>query len=238
MEKIKLGSIYSAGTLMGSGFIWQDDTPFEIGDTMQGVELQWVPFRNLLIADRVVCNNISWKQLNKLGYIFGVPTKIDGRFYLCRSLKVGIGPENPGEWDDALTAVGDDDEIWNWAYSFFWGQETPPAHKTCRMERGYSDAYNFGFGEATGRSEEGGFRPVLELLPPMPSLTDALIGQQVEIYGQGKEFIFGRVAGFDDYDLVLENPTKIPPRCSWAVRRGKTAVIKRNSITWIGNIEP
>ena len=60
MEKIKLGSIYSAGTLMGSGFIWQDDTPFEIGDTMQGVELQWVPFRNLLIADRVVCNNISW----------------------------------------------------------------------------------------------------------------------------------------------------------------------------------
>lgn len=238
MEKIKLGSIYSAGEAIVPGFIQQGNTALKIGDTVQGAELCWVPFRNLLIADRVVCNNISWKQLDKLGYIFGVPTKIDGQSYLCRSLKVGTGPENPGEWDDALTAVGDDDNIWNWAYSFFCGQETSPSHKTSRMARGYSDARTFGSIRATGLNEEGGFRPVLEPLPPMPSITDALIGLHVEVYGQGRDSISGRVVCFDEYDLGLENPTKIPPRCNWATKKKGIVVIKRDSITWMGNIEP
>ena len=65
-EIIKLGSIYFGGEpqVPGEEFI---DGDLTFGDTVPGMELSWVKYKDLLVADRCVCDYISWEQLNELG---------------------------------------------------------------------------------------------------------------------------------------------------------------------------
>ena len=99
MEIIRLGTLYCDGRPIVPGGYVPSGRPILIGDTTAGYELQWIKAGNLLVADRCACIDISWVALDKLGFIYGTPVEINGKLYVCRSLKVGAG-------------AGDENEVW------------------------------------------------------------------------------------------------------------------------------
>ena len=143
MEIIKLGSIYANGHTYIPRFRRDGNENISLGDTVPGKELQWIQYKGKLIGDRCACINVSWKQLDEIGYIFGWPVLIDGNCYLCRSLKVGSEEGEPNEWDDVLRFCGYEDSIWHWRDIEFWGQEAPADSCEVRVVRGFYSATYF-----------------------------------------------------------------------------------------------
>ena len=80
-------------------------------------KLQWVKIKDgdktLLICDRVILVNVTWNDLNSVGWIFGKEVTIDGAKYKCRSLTGGSnyrggdayagGTPTNNEWDRFIT---------------------------------------------------------------------------------------------------------------------------------------
>ena len=112
MTLVKLGSIYFDGNPVAPGSAL-DGQQFSIGDTRPGKELQWVQDGRLLVADRCICVNISWDNLNKMGFVFGTLVVVDNNSYLCRCLKVGSWVGAPNEWDTLLDKYGEDNALWH-----------------------------------------------------------------------------------------------------------------------------
>ena len=208
------------------------------GDTDPLKAIPFVKWGKLLVASQCVCTNISWDELNKAGYIFGWPVKIDGAPYLCRSLKAGEERDVPNEWDSILDDLGEDDGLWHWKKQYSWGQETPKRRASNRAVRGYSSARYWHDGLAAYRSVDVGFRPALEPLPPAPPISDSLIGATLKLYGPSKAFS-GRLEEFSDYDLVIEPSAQqlIPADCKWVSRDGSRIIIDRSAITWIQEVD-
>ena len=188
----------------------------------------------LLVASQCVCTNISWDELNKAGYIFGWPVKIDGAPYLCRSLKAGEERDVPNEWDSILDDLGEDDGLWHWSDGYFWGQETSRRFASSRAVRGWSSARYWNYDSATYRYVYVGFRPVLEPLPPEPLVSDTLIGANLKVYGPDTAII-GQLVEYTDYDLVIELSAQQPSPMErkWAGKDGKHIIIDRSAIVWV-----
>lgn len=123
MEIIKVGSLYSDGEVVQPGSACPGRVSIGLGNTVPGMELQWVKDGDRLIADRCVCVDISWNKLDQQGYIFGRTVMIDGNPYRCRSLKMESSEPSSNEWFDLLDKYGDAIELWNWNIRSF-GQET------------------------------------------------------------------------------------------------------------------
>ena len=164
MEKKRtMGSLYFDGTPVDVGSEY-DGGEMTIGDTVRGKKITWIAVNGLLIADRCVCVNISAEQLDDLGFTKGKTISIDGQQYLCRLLKVGAKPEVPNEWDAALDATSDDNDLWHWEDVFFWGVEVVERPSAYRARRGYLSSRGFGFSSPSYRGVGVGFRPALKPL--------------------------------------------------------------------------
>lgn len=231
-EIIKLGSLYFNGQPQEVG-VKYNGGQISFGPVAHGKELQWVKVNGLLIADRSICTNVSWEQLNDHGLIFGTPVQIDGQFYLCRCLKVGAKEGVPNEWDAALDQAGDSNDLWHWEHEFFWGQETTSRYPTYRAFRGYESARIWDLSNATSRSVYVGFRPALEPLGSVSCPPDALIGKPTRIYGPRGMTLEGHLLSADNYDLVLEAASPIPDKCSWVSKDGNKLVVDWSSILWL-----
>jgi len=233
LEKVKLGSLYLDGNLASIGFKYENQE-FAIGDTDPQTPISWVKAANgLLVADHAVCTNISWDQLDKIGFIFGRPIKIDGENYLCRSLKVGVEEGVPNEWDALLDELGEEDSIWHWKNSFFWGQETATARAACRAGRGFSSARCWYYDSASGRYPNLGFRPALEPLSPEPLISDTLIGSRLKILGPTGP-VSGILGDFTDYDLVLKDSDPTTQVTGWGVFQSDgNVLISREAASYI-----
>ena len=233
MEIIKLGSIYANGHTYIPGFRRDGNENISLGDTVPGKELQWIQYKGKLIGDRCVCINVSWKQLDEIGYIFGWPVLIDGNCYLCRSLKVGSEEGEPNEWDDVLRSSWYDDSLWHWRNTEFWGQEAPTDSCEVRVVRGYYSATYFSAKRLTMLSTLMGFRPALEPLPPTLSDFDGLVGTRLRVYGPNGFMLPSILIGADDYDLTLRPLIPLPANCSWAIRKGPMATVDRDAVRYI-----
>ena len=165
VKKKTMGSLYFNDHPVAVGSKY-DGQELSIGNTVPGEEITWVEVNGLLIADRCVCVSISAEQLDSLGFTAGKTITIDGQRYLCRLLKVGAERDAPNEWDAALDATSDEDDLWHWEEAFFWGQEPIEDFPTRRASRGYFSARRWGHYSASYRCVDLGFRPVLELLGP------------------------------------------------------------------------
>lgn len=245
-EMIKLGSIYFGGEpqIPGERFI---DGDLSLSDTVPGMELSWVKYKGLLIADRCACDYISWEKLNKLGYIFGYPVLIDGKPYRCRSLEVGSERNTPNEWFRIIAALGSSDELWHWSGQYFWGQNETrcvgveysfddPADWAVEISgvavRGYTSARCWSYFEKEFANNNLGFRPVLEPLPLHDP--DLLLGKQVRVYGPQKVVFQGKLVHMDEYDFVLEMPNLVLNCCDWAIRdEDHQLVFSRNNVLWM-----
>lgn len=200
---------------------------FSIRSTVPGKEIPWVSYGTGFVCAKVLCSSIPWDKLNDLGFIFGRQVYIDGKEYLCRSLKVGANPGDPNEWDDILAALGDSNETWGWSRRWFWGQETSvddPANGVCR-----------GFLSPKARRNlllhtkelTVGFRPVLEPLARLTQENRPHLGLKVSVWvGNGVE-IRGVLSGVDDYDIILESDVKVPPYNPWIYRNGNRVFINQ-----------
>ena len=132
------------------GTVYFDDVPvdvgsplverkFSIGNSFHERTIRWIKAGPLLVADRCICTNISWNQLDDLGFVHGAPVQIDGQVYQCRCLQTGASMPNGqtgladfedlGEWGAVLQACGKRDATWHWKDQYFWCQDTPNGSK-------------------------------------------------------------------------------------------------------------
>lgn len=230
-EIIKLGSLYFDGQQQEIG-ARHNGGRITLGATVAGNEIQWVKANGLLIADRCVCMNVSWDQLDNQGLVFGTSIQIDGQFYLCRCLKVGVQKNVPNEWDAALDEIGESNDLWHWEDAFFWGQETPRGLVSRRAYRGYHSARHWNYDSASLRLALLGFRPVLEPLGSEPRNPDALVGKTIRLYGPGWAALEGHLQDVDDYDFVLAPAAGVPTDCFWISMAGDNLVVSRDSVLW------
>ena len=72
MAKIeKIGSLYFDGRPQKVGVAYNGEQ-ISFGDAAPGQEISWVRMQSgLLVADRCVCTNISWEDLDKEDFVFG-----------------------------------------------------------------------------------------------------------------------------------------------------------------------
>lgn len=231
-EIIKLGSLYFDGQPQETG-VKYDGEQITFGPTVSGEEIQWVKANGLLIADRCVCTDVSWDQLDNQGLVFGTPIQIDGQFYLCRCLKVGAENGVPNEWDSDMDEIGESNDLWHWENTYFWGQEAPPALSSRRAARGYRSARFWDYFSTSLRDINVGFRPVLEPLGSEPRNPDALIGKTIQVYGPRSVSLEGLLLDVDDYDFTLTPVASTPTDCLWASMAGDNLVVSRDSVLWL-----
>ena len=233
MEIKNFGTVYLDGQPYFPG-AESNGRVISFGDTVSEKAIPFVRYKSLWVASQCVCINISWEQLSKAGYIFGCPVKIDGTFYLCRSLEVGEEKGVSNEWDSILDDLGEDDGLWHWDDQYFWGQETSRKEASYRAVRGWVSARHWDGHDATFRGVGVGFRPILEPLAPEPLISDALIRADLKVYGPDTAII-GQLVEYTDYDLVMVSNAdlRLPQQCQWARRDGKHIIIDRTAVIWV-----
>lgn len=244
-ELIKMGSLYYGGKPVGPEESYDHDLfltrrNFYLGDSNGGNPLTWAQADNMLVSTQILFRNISWNDLNSIGYIFGRPVIIDGKPYLCRSLKVG--PENggPSEWDHILDLLGDSEGFWHTKALYFWGQDKANS-ATRRVIRGYMSARNSGSATAELPNFFVGFRPVLTPLPPSIRNVESYCGKDIVVYGQEMD-VYGTLKEVTDYDLVIEvgpddrvlgTPRLEGQKWCRLENGGKVAIIDREAPIWV-----
>ena len=227
---IKLGSLYFDGHSQEVGTAYNGEQ-LSFGDAIPGREISWVKLQNgLLIADRCICTAISWQQLDKEGFVFGVPITIDSETYLCRCLCIGTKENESNEWDTALDGTGEDNNLWHWEGAYFWGQEISKRSASNRAVRGCSSARYWSYNGATDRYVDVGFRPALEYLGSEPCSPDTLLDKMVKAYCSGGVIIEGRLVDFSDYDITFEHNYPTFANYPWATKEGRNIIISRENI--------
>ena len=236
---IKLGSLYLDGQPVEIGADYAPGQSIEVGKTIPGKEISWVVVNEMLIADRCILTNVSWNDLNACNLIFGKCIIIEGYHYQIRLLQIGTDKAKPNEWDAAVEIVGEDNRLWNWKWTYFWGQETPAcgpiANEYTRAYRGYSFARTWSWAGSGLRRSDVGFRPVLVPLNTK-QFTPALLGQRVMIWG-GQNIVNGYLEQVTDYDVLLSNwhgSVLESQSCGWIITGGKL-LVDRNSIVGAQN---
>lgn len=89
VEFSKIGTLYLNGKPQKVGVAYNGEQ-ISFGPAERGKGIQWIKSGQLLIADRCVCTDISWTQLDEQGLVFGTIVQISGKYYLCRCPKVGV----------------------------------------------------------------------------------------------------------------------------------------------------
>lgn len=244
-ELIKMGSLYHGGKPVGPEVSHDHDLLLTrrnlyLGDSSGENTLTWAQADNMLVSTHILFRDISWNNLNSIGYIFGRPVIIDGKPYLCRSLKVG--PENggPSEWDHILDLLGDSDELWHTKALYFWGQDEANS-ATRRVIRGYMSARHIASATAEQPNTFIGFRPVLTPLPPSIKDLKSLQANKIMVYGQEMD-VYGTLKDVTDYDLVIEvgtddrvlgTPRLVGSKWYHLADGGKIAIINREASIWV-----
>ena len=229
-EVIEIGTLYFDGRPQKVGVKYNGERHC-LGPTVPGEAIQWVKANGLLIADRCVCTQISWGELDFIGLVFGTIIQIDGRWYLCRCLKVGAEGGVPNEWDAILDVTGDDDDVWHWKEASFWGQETADKSQQKSVRGGHGARFWMALAPNLWYSELG-FRPILE--PLLPGTTDIskLLGRRLSLIDRNGKPITGNLESFDDYDLVLDAVFPLPDESSWATIRDGKIILSRPEV-WL-----
>lgn len=242
---IKMGSLYYGGKPVGPEESYDHDLfltrrNFYLGDSSGENTLTWVQVDNMLVSTHILFRNVSWNDLNSIGYIFGRPVIIDGKPYMCRSLKVGPESGGPSEWDHILDLLGDSEEFWHTNCRYFWGQDEA-SFATQRVVRGYMSARHIVSAPAEQPNSFVGFRPVLTSLPPSIRNVESYCGKNVVVYGQEMD-VYGTLKEVSDYDLVIEVGTddrvlgtlrQVGPKWYHLANGGKTAIINREASVWV-----
>ena len=241
MEKQIFGTVYFDDVPVDVGSSLGEGKRFSIGDSIREKTIRWIKAGPLLVADRCVCMNISWNQLDELGLVRGALVQVEGQAYQCRCLQAGASMPNGqtgladfedlGEWGAVLQACGKRDATWHWKDQYFWCQDTPNGYVVTRIVCGSrSPRFKGGF-RSDDKRETVGFRPVLEMIPEKVELSRELIGSKLEV-SLPQATLIGKLVSFDDYDVVVE-PTGIPLRAPILLLPSGEVVVSREDIAML-----
>lgn len=96
-----------------------------IGDSVPGCLINWIPVGDFLIANRNLICDISFIDLDQLGFINGKTVFVDGKRYLCRvprfRFEAHDGEELFDEWQAALDVVEPSYEVIHFSTYHSWG---------------------------------------------------------------------------------------------------------------------
>lgn len=234
LNTIKLGTLLLNGEPKKPCVVPEDDMKILIGDTVSGMELEWIRLGDLLLAKNCVCTDVSWFWLDQLGLIYGRTITIDRKQYFCSSLSVGKEMGVPNEWDFYLDSIG------YLPYQLtvpFWGKDAAKSDLTQpqRVVRGGDAARSWGFAYWESRYEDVGFRPILEPLDKRLQALD-LLNRQVRIRGTRSEITIGTLVDYDDYDVVL-NDVIVAPESECIYKRGTNVFVNRSNIAGIARLQ-
>ena len=123
---------------------------------------------SLFIADYILKNKVSWKELNQSGWIFGKNYNSSNISYTMRAPTVGSGinaenvvtPAN-NEWDAIADKSGG--YIKNWVDVCTWGQDSAGEYKLNKAVRGSRELRKWRNENQGTRTIVYGYRPVLEV---------------------------------------------------------------------------
>lgn len=246
MEKQTFGTVYFDDVPVDVGSPLVEGRKFSIGHSFHERTIRWIKAGPLLVADRCICTNISWNQLDELGLVCGAPVQIDGQAYQCRCVQAGASVPNGrtgladfedlGEWGTILQMCGSRDPTWHWKDQFFWCQDTPNGYVASRVVCGGRSArYKGGFRREEKR-ETVGFRPVLEMIPTKVELSKDLIGSRLKVFLFHGAALIGKLLSIDDYDVVVE-PTGIPCQAPILLLPSGEVVVSRENISMLQKID-
>lgn len=204
MEKKSFGQIYLDGQLMTSSWAeYEENKMIHFGDSVSGEEhLEWIRYRGGWVSTKVVLLNITMNELSKFDYLFGRPVRIDGVPYECRCPKLTHSADGKTEWMDILHTVGQDNSIWDWEISGFWGQGIDEEGLPFVILPRVSNPTYQVSRPCDWRSLQVGFRPILMPMKPEPLVNDRLLGTELVVF-HGLTAISGKLVGFSAYDLIL-----------------------------------
>lgn len=239
----RFGTLFADGEPQDSNFVYLGEN-LDIKDSVLGKEITWVLVNGLFIADHVICQKISWDQLDTMGFVEGREVTVGENKYLCRLPKVGCFNKDPNEWDAAVRATSIADDFWHWKDQFFWGQEFANWEDGCRMVRGCYGPYHRGTTHSTTRlSLNVGFRPVLEPIEEGLTLCDDLIGDRLVFYLPDGYGVVGVLKAITEYDVIIDpvNPDYRDEPLLYvklsdgrlAIDRGTIRKIKRSMFSWL-----
>lgn len=236
-----------ASKVIKLGTLYVDDEPqsgcpgnvleksIAIGDGVRGKKIEWLSIGSRLVARDVLCTNVSWDALDKQGLIKGKIVTIDGKSYICRSLRVGGNVEDKeNEWSDIVQKVGDSDEVWGSRDLRFWGQDSYSGYPVFRIILSPNPEHLFSYGFADAFNNQLGFKPVLEPLEDASKL-DTLLSAEVDV-ALPFATIRGTLVSVDDYDICIQAEADIPFDCAYAIAHDGMIVVKRSFVSWVGGL--
>lgn len=226
IETVNLGTIYREGVELPAPPVpshWNNIDEFvgpmnlySMGNTstLSGNAIRWnkilVNDKEILYCDRVLMNEISWEDLNSVGWITGSKVTIDGADYLLRIMKAG-------EWEEVvlntdptsgLPIPGDLDsphnDFWNWGWTLSW---TNDGSGSSRLIWGYESADESYDEDIDSKFHDGGWRPVLE--PVGEEQNQETVKMAMNIGGEIKNYAQGWVKIDGDARKMQDIWTKV-----------------------------
>lgn len=232
------------------GTLLKDDQPYfgcvekaneaklGFGDTVPGMEFEWVEADNLLVGRDFACIGISWTKLNAQKLVLGQLTQIDGQYFMCRCLKVGTTDSEDSEWVNILKSCGDTTDIWGSRNDPFWGQEEHPFSPVFRM-MGRREGRIHAYANRDAACSNFGFRPVLE---PVKYAIDLdlyhAVHENVKLwfpFGPIECPIEGTLIECSDYDITIQTKQRLrlEEKQPYIYQDGDEIVINRAILTWM-----
>ena len=114
-DVLKFGALIVNGTPVLPGAAFESGSELSFSDAVPGYELMWLPIPGTksLVAKSTLITNISWRQLQELGFVDGKPIIMDNKLYFVRLPWLGTSPNAKNE-----VAGRPNDNL------CYWGRET------------------------------------------------------------------------------------------------------------------
>lgn len=236
--KIKFGTLYMGGNAIGPRtrqYNYQSNAEINIGDTISGKEIQWIPVNGILIADHCLLTKISRLDLDNkgLGDNFGKKFVIDGQSVLCRLMRVKQHTVDGSELTQYLNAIEGKDNGNKKSAIRFWTIETSTSGSM-----GMTWSNKIEMEPAERRDRDLGFLPVLERLVSRDEISEADVGTILTVR-IGPSWSMGTLVEVSDYDLVFRDTAgEVVPETGFEQfskfnEVNRTTVIDRSGIDYI-----
>lgn len=205
MEIVKFGSFFVDNIAQHSGVEIEGNHVLSLGDTVPGMEIQWVHEGKMFVADRCACLNVTHDELFKPGGPAEMGRKvisIDGHPY--RSGFVGNlwGPLVAAAAKSGLPSMQASD-FWHCENAGFWTGLINKSDPHGAEIIGLGRPSNMAFRDPGLPCHDIGYRPVLEALPKI-SLDSKLKRKFVNIHCKNDYLLTGWFQEATDYDIIIK----------------------------------
>lgn len=206
MEIVKFGSFYADNIAQHSGVEIEGNHVLSLGDTVPGMEIQWVHEGKMFVADRCACLNVTRDELVKPGGPVETGRKvvsIDGKPYLSRFVGNLWEPLVAAAAESGLPSMQVPD-FWRCENEGFW-TDTISAKSNSHVAAviGLGEPSSIVFLDSGLLRHDVGYRPVLEALPEIP-LDSKLKRKFIHIHCKGGYLLTGWFQEATDYDITIK----------------------------------